>query len=249
MSETLDNMTYPPLDVPKAVADGVWVVDGPTVSFGVPGMKLRHPTRMTVIALQDGSLFLHSPTKPTPELQAEIDALGRVRWIIGPNRVHYWWIPEWHAAYPDAEVWLAPKIQKQAERAGKPISFATHELEAASTYPWDSVIQTLATPRGSFMTEYDFFHRPSRTLVLTDLVENFELQKVDSRLMRLFIRFAGATGKTPRDIRLFVSRKQLKRALETMIAWQPERVILSHGRWFEHDAAAELRRVYGWLLG
>lgn len=98
------------------------------------------------------------------------------------------------------------------------------------------------------MTEYEFFHRPSRTLVVTDLVENFELQKVHSRLMRLFIRAAGATGNTPRDIRWFGPREPLKRAVETMLAWQPVRIILSRGRWYESDGTAELRRVFQWLL-
>lgn len=249
MNDVHDPLTYPPLNTPKAVAEGVWIVDGPTIGFGIPGLKLRHPTRMTVLALKDGSLLLHSPTAHTPELQSQIDALGKVRWIVAPNRVHYWWIPEWHAAYPDAEVWLAPRIRKQAQRAGKPISFDVHELDAVSAYPWDSEIQTLPMSRSGFMTEYEFFHRPSKTLVLTDLIENFELEKVDSRVMRLFIRAAGATGKTPRDLRWFTARAPMKRGLETLIAWQPERLIVSHGRCFERDGAAELHRVFSWLLG
>jgi hypothetical protein len=32
-----------------------------------------------------------------------------------------------------------------------------------------------------------------------------------------------------------------------MLAWQPERVVLSHGKWYEHDGVAELRRAFRWL--
>src|SRR3546814_17287482 len=54
----------------------------------------------------------------------------------------------------------------------------------------------------------------------------------------------------PRDMRrTFVrQRPQLKAAVERMLAWEPERIVLAHGRWYEHDGAAELRRAFGWLL-
>lgn len=240
-----DPLTYPPLDTPKRVAPDVWIVDGPCIAFGLPGLKLRHPTRMTVLRLDDGSLLLHSPTAQTPELRSKIDALGTVRWIVGPNRVHYWWVPEWHAAYPSAEVWLAPRIRKQARER---IDFPARELAAETAYPWEPSVATLAAPRGGFMTEYVFFHRPSRTLVLTDFIENHELEKVDSALERAFLRLAGATGKTPRDVRLFWSREATRRTVETMIAWRPERIILSHGLWYETDAVGQLRRAFGWVL-
>ncbi len=232
---------YPPLDTLKPVAPDVWIVDGPTIRFG----PLEHPTRMTVLRLKDASLFLHSPTAHTPELGRQIDALGTVRWIVGPNRVHYWWIPDWRAAYPSAQVWLAPRIREQA---GGRIAFPAEELAATTDYPWSGEIDTLPTPRRGFMTEYEFFHRASSTLVLTDLIENFELEKVEAGWMRLFLRVAGATGETPRDLRLFASRSTLRRAVETMIAWQPERIVLAHGRWYPNDAVAELRRAFRWLL-
>lgn len=245
---SLKPLTYPPLNTPKVVADGVWIVDGLSIGFGMLGVKLEHPTRMTVLALQDGSLLLHSPTAHTPELKDAIDALGNVRWIVGPNRVHYWWVADWHAAYPDAQVWLAPRIREQAARAGKPIDFAVHDLDATQAYPWEPDILTVATPRGRFMTEYELFHRATRTLVLTDLVENHELEKIDSSLTRMFFRIAGATGQAPRDVRWFVAREPLRRAIETMIAWQPERILLCHGRWYERDGVAELHRIFEWLL-
>lgn len=238
-----DRATYPPLDTLKPVAPNVWIVDGCTLAFGWPWM--RHPTRMTVIRSDEGLLFVHSPTTHTTSLQQEIDALGKVQWIVGPNRVHYWWLPDWQAAYPEAEVWLAPNIRKQA---GRRIAFPAHELAAATQYPWRNFIDTLPTARGFYMTEYEFFHRASRTLVLTDFIENFELRKVDARLMRWLIRLGGANGETPRDMRLFYSRAKLRRAVETMIAWEPERIVLAHGRWYERDAVSELRRAFGWVL-
>ena len=42
--------------------------------------------------------------------------------------------------------------------------------------------------------------------------------------------------------------KTLRAAVERMIAWNPERVILAHGRWFRSTGTDELRRVFRWVL-
>lgn len=239
---------YQPIDTLKSVAEDVWIVDGPEIRFGPPGLKMPFPTRMTVVRLAQG-LFVHSPTELTAGLRAEIEALGKVRWIVGPNRIHYWWIPQWHDAFPDAAVFLAPRIREQA---GDHIAFAACRLEGADRYPWDAEIATLPVA-GSYMTEVEFFHRPSRTLVLTDLIENFEPRGL-SLGMRLLTRLGGVQdphGSMPRDMRASFSgrRAELRKAVQTMIDWAPERVILAHGRWYARDGAAELRRAFRWLLG
>jgi hypothetical protein len=240
--------TYPPLNTLKAIADDIWIVDGPAIRFGA-FIGMNFPTRMTVVRLGGGALFIHSPTPLTPALRSEIAKIGMPRWIVGPNRIHYWWIPDWRNAFPQAEVHLAPGIR---ERAGDRIDFATHELAADTGYPWDGNIATLPVA-GGYMTEYEFFHRASRTLILTDLIENFEPRKLGSGLMRWLTWLGGVQdpdGQMPRDMRFTFRRhrRELKQAVETMIAWQPERIILAHGRWYERNAAAELRRAFRWLL-
>jgi hypothetical protein len=243
--------TYPPLNTLKRVADNVWIADGPVIRFGFPWPKIPFPTRMTAIRLATGDLFIHSPTPLTPSLQAEIERAGRVRYIIGPNRIHYWWIPDWKTAFPDAEVYLAPGIREQAK--GR-IDFECRPLERASGYPWDGEIATLPVV-GGYMTEVEFFHRASGTLILTDLIENFEPHKVGGVFMRLLMWTGGVTppyGGLPRDLRLTFTwrhRRELRAAVDTMLAWRPQRVIFAHGRWYERDGTEALRRAFGWLRG
>jgi len=239
--------TYAPLNTLKPVTENVWIVDGPLIRFGMPWPKVQFPTRMTVVRI-GGDLFIHSPTPLSPALRSELERVGRPRWIIGPNRLHYWWIPEWHASFPDSAVYLAPRIKEQAR--GR-IDFAAATLTADAGYPWDADIATLPVA-GSFMTEVDFFHRPSRTLILTDLIENFEPAKVGSFVMRWLTRLGGVldpAGQMPRDMRLTFARSRLKAAVETMISWDPERIILAHGRWYDTGGTRELRRAFRWLLG
>jgi hypothetical protein len=124
--------TYPPLNTLKPVAENVWIVDGPLIRFSMPWPKMPFPTRMTVVRLAGENLFIHSPTPLVPELRAEIERLGRTRWIVGPNRIHYWWIPDWRAALPDADVFLAPRIKEQA---GARIDFASSAIDRRDGYP------------------------------------------------------------------------------------------------------------------
>jgi hypothetical protein len=46
------------------------------------------PTRMTIIRVASGNLFIHSPTSLISSLKREVDGIGTPRWIIGPNRIH-----------------------------------------------------------------------------------------------------------------------------------------------------------------
>lgn len=239
--------TYPPLNTLKCIADDIWIVDGPIIRFGMPWPKMPFPTRMTVIRLADRNLFVHSPTPLTPALKAEIENIGQPRWIIGPNRIHYWWIPEWHTAFPGAGIYLAPRIAEQAK--GR-IDFAYEEMKTEIGYPWDGIIATLPVA-GSYMTEVEFFHRPSRTLVLTDFIENFEPDKLGGILTRWLTWLGGVQdpdGGMPRDMRLTFSKASLRTAVEKMIGWKPERIVLAHGRWYDKDGTQELKRAFRSVL-
>ena len=56
---------YEPINTYKPVAANIGIVDGPFEYLTVGGAKLPIPftTRMTVVCLSNGDLFLHSPIK------------------------------------------------------------------------------------------------------------------------------------------------------------------------------------------
>jgi hypothetical protein len=243
----MQDVTYPPLNTLKAVDDDIWIVDGPAIRFGPAFLKMPFPTRMTVI--RTGSdLFIHSPTLLPAALKEEIEHLGTPRWIVAPNRLHYVWLGAWAAAFPAATVFVAPRV---AEHAGHPLPFPTQYLAKTIPFPWVTAIETRAVA-GDYMTEYVFFHYASRSLVLTDLIENFEPDRL-SLSMRLLTWIGGVQhphGGMPRDMRLTYSRHkdELRDAVHTMIGWQPQRVIIAHGRWYERNGTAQLQRAFAWLL-
>src|SRR3546814_19403021 len=109
---------YAPLDVPKPVAKGVWIVDGPEIRMDYAGFRMPFPTRMTIIRLADGGLWIHSPTTDDERVFAAVAALGPVRHLIAPNQIPDCRVPDWYRRFPDATVHLAPGV---GERARSPL--------------------------------------------------------------------------------------------------------------------------------
>ena len=56
--------------------------------------------------------WVHSPTQADEALFSAIERLGRVSFLIAPNTLHYWWIPEWSARFPHAEVWGEKRVAR-----------------------------------------------------------------------------------------------------------------------------------------
>lgn len=95
--------------------------------------------------------------------------------------------------------------------------------------------------------EVVFFHRDSATLILADLIENVEAAQLPG-WFRPIVRRAGVLepdGRMPVDMRLtfWRGRPALRAAVHRMLAWKPKRVIVVHGRWYQHNAVEELQRA------
>lgn len=150
------------------------------------GFEIEHlpfTTRMTLVRLRDGALWVHSPIALTPRLRLEVEALGPVRYLIAPNTFHYAFLIAWLTAYPDALSYGAPGVSKRARDNGVAL-YLDRTLGAAADPAWAEEIEQLLV-MGSVMNEAVFLHRPSRTLILTDLIENFEPHRVRNPVYRL----------------------------------------------------------------
>lgn len=237
---------YPPLDTLKPVAENVWIVDS-----GPLGRWMRLPVRMTVVRLGSGALWLHSPTRSTPSLRAELAALGPVAHLVAPNSAHWMFAAEWQRACPDAATWAGPGLRERAavRKSGLRLD---GDLSDAPPPVWSDEIDQVVVPGGLGFREVVFLHRPSRTLVLTDLVANLEASRLPLAA-RTFAGLVGAlapNGRAPIYLRMVVKlrREDAAAAAIRMIGWGPERVIFAHGAWFARDGTAQLRRALDWLV-
>ncbi len=238
---------YEPINRLKPVASDLWIVDGPEVSMRYFGLRLPFTTRMTVVRLPDGRLWVHSPTEPTETLRREIAALGPVGFLVAPNRLHTSWLAAWRRDWPDAST---AGVAAEPAWDGSRLDVAV-DLGAPPPFPWGEAIAQLLVPGGMF-SEAVFFHLASRTLILTDLIENFELDRVTCRWLRLLLRITGPLdprGTAPPDMRLSFRRHRpaLRAALAQMRRWQPERIIIAHGRWYPANGMGELERAFRWV--
>jgi hypothetical protein len=238
---------YEPLLTLKPVAEEIWIVDGPAIRFyGMP-----FPTRMTVVRLASGALWLHSAVHLTEGLAAEVAALGQVAHLVAPNWLHYAYLPEWQARFPNAVTWAAPGVRKRAARRRSPARF-DRDLADEAPPDWAGEVEQMIVRGSRVHHEAVFFHRKSRTLILTDLIENFEPAKLPwwMRILARRTHITDPDGQMPRDMRLtfFGREDKLRAAVERMIGWAPERVILAHGRWYRTDGVAELKRAFRWVL-
>jgi hypothetical protein len=243
--------TYEPLGVLKPVGDRLWIVDGPEVTLTVMGVDVSFPTRMTVAQMNDGGLWCHSPIALDDALRERMNALGPVRHLVSPNKLHYLGIPEWQRSWPEAIAWASPGVRERARDHGIEVRFDA-DLGDQPPADWAGQIDQLVFRGSRFMEEVVFFHAPSATVMLADLIENFEPERL-ARRWRWLVGLAGATdpdGKAPVDLRMtfWGHKAQAAECLERMLAWKPERVVLAHGRWYDHDGSAELRRAFRWLL-
>jgi hypothetical protein len=142
------------------VPDSIWATERP-VWFG--GVRLR--ARTTVVRLAGGALWVHSPSIPTDDWCAALDALGEVRWIVVPNRFHHLQAPATAARYPNAKV-VGPQTAL-ARNPNLSLSMSTDDPAYVRATPELASIHLGGVP---FLDETVFFHAASGSLIAADLL-------------------------------------------------------------------------------
>jgi hypothetical protein len=175
-----------------------------------------------------------------------VNSIGSVTHIVSPNKLHHLFLGEWKRAFPEAKLHAPPGL-----RAKRPdLSFDT-ELADDSGAAWSAVLEQRVVPGSFFMNEVLFFHRPSRTLLVGDLIENHDPRSLKPwhRALARANGMLAPHGTTPRNYRLtFWRRSEARRTLHEVLLWKPRRVVVMHGPCVEVDAPAFLNHAFRWLL-
>lgn len=224
----------------EQLAKDLWVVDGETVSFhGFP-----YTTRMTVVRLSDGTLWVHSPVTLTPAMRFRVDSLGPVAHLIAPNHLHHLFLADWIEAYPEATVYGTRQVMEK-----RPDLHFDEMLDGQHRESWRQEIDEVLFTGSRLMEEAVFFHRPSETLIVADLIENFPAghfnwwQKPIARLAGII----APHGKTPLDWRLSFHKPQAQAGLAKIKAWTPRRIIMAHGEVVREKDNQFLNDSFDWL--
>ena len=226
----------------QLVDENIWTAAGPQV--GVLGFA--YPTRLAVIRLADGGLFIWSPTALEPELKAAVDALGPVRHLVSPTALHNLFLAEWQAAYPGARLYAPPGLRQRRPD----LAFDADLEDGAVGHPWAGEIDQVHFAGNQIAVEVVVFHRASRTVLFADLIQQLDpatLSGWRALIARLDL-MSGPTPQTPRKFRLaFTDRKAARAALARITAWPARRVLMAHAPPVMEDGQAFLTRTFAWL--
>ena|SRR6516165_10321425 len=219
-----------------AIADDLWVAEQPLRYLGV-----ALTTRMTIMRLADDALVVHSPIRLTRELRTAAENIGRVRFIVAPNRFHHLSVPDWQREFPEAQTFCAPGLDTKR----RDLKF-TAILGDSPPLAWAGEIDQAFMHAFPPLNEIVFFHRRTATLIFTDLL--FNIARHDSAYARFLLKLDGAFNgpAIPRSFKLLLRRRRAEcfKFLNRLQSWDFDRAILAHGEIIESGARGEIERAW-----
>lgn len=200
---------------------------------------------MAVVRLSDGTTWVWSPVALTDELFNSVQAVGPVRHIVSPNKIHHLFLAEWAERWPEARVYSPPGLAKR-----KPDLRFDAELGDEPDPAWGADIDQVIFRGSLAMEEVAFFHRASRTAIICDLIQRHPEATMTGwkgRLMRID-SLVGEHGSTPREWRAsFLRRGQARAAREKVLSWKAERLLIAHGDCAESGATQIIDSALSWI--
>ena len=221
----------------QPITDGIWSTTRRQRFLG-----LETGTRMTIVRLASGGLFVHSPVGLDPALRAEVDALGPVTAIVAPSLFHNLYVGEWRAAYPNAIRCCCPGLDRKRPHLGW-----DRILGDVPEPEWRADIDQVFFGARTMENEVVFFHRATRTIVLCDAI--FNLGTHPSLLTRAvaFLMGGSKPGATWLERIMIRDRVAARAQVDRMLAWDAERIVLAHGDIIQTGATDVIRKAYAWL--
>ena len=217
--------------------EDLWTATAAQTMFG-----LHLGTRMTVVRLPSGGLWVHSPIPLETAEHAQLRELGPVEHVVAPNLYHHLHVGHLAQAPPSAQVHARPGLRKKRRDL-----VIHHDLEGRTPTAWSKVLTSVHI-EGNMLDEVVFFHHPSRLLISCDLVENFTT--CPHLLTRLYLRMGGIYQKPglSRPLRLlFRDRTRTRASVERVLSLGFEGIVLSHGDLIHEGGPDVLAASYAWL--
>jgi hypothetical protein len=219
-----------PKPVLHTIAPGVHTIEAKQRYMG-----LEMGARMTVLELE-GGLLLHSPLALPPD---SIELSGSPRWLLAPNLLHHLYAGFWMDR--DVQGWAAPGLQDKRQ------DLRFQGTIDSSSHPFGDEIEVLPMACFPMTNEVALLHKPSRTLIVTDLV--FHIPPTAPLLTRVAMRcLCGYPGcQTTLLERIGFRRQQARRELQAILEWDFDRLVMSHGSVIETGGKEALRQAMHWL--
>ena len=224
-----------------SVGAGLWTVS--QREFRMLGLELG--TRMTIVRLPQGTLLLHSPIAISSVLASAIDALGPVGHIVAPNLYHHVYAGEAQKRWPEAKLHGASGLNRKR----RDLRVDSVLGKDAISEDWQGTLQPV-TIEGCLLGETVLVHAPTRTVVSSDLFENFQV--MEHLPTRLYLQASGVWQKPgwSRLLRvLYRDHRAARRSVDALLEHDFEGAIIAHGEPVTHGAKEAVRRTFEFLKG
>jgi len=226
------------------IKDQIWILEYPIRFAG-----LNVFGRMTIVKLDGGDLLIHDPCEFSDLVMREIDAIGEVKYIVAPGSYHHLFVTDFQQKYPNAETFICPGL----ERKRPDIKFEWI-LGNKPDHRWANIFDLVVIQGTKYMWEVAFFHKPSKTLILVDLLENFgdDFKHPTSLLLRFWWKVVYRMWNNPKaapEYQMGWGKKDIvKEGLNKILSWKAKRVILAHGELIESDVSNVLGSAWHKVL-
>jgi hypothetical protein len=195
---------------------------------------------VTVMRLSSGRLVIHSTAPFTKEDVKDINALGQPAWLTEATLFHDSFATAGRAAFPNLPYLVPQGFQRSVGISSSP---SPHPAFLHTPPPeWRGELEVLELEGMPKVREHVFFHRPTHTLIVADLVFNFGPHA--TAWTRWFFRWAGGIVEFPGMSRLFRGSVRapaaFARSVQLMMQWDFDRLIVGHGEIIHSGAKAKL---------
>lgn len=219
--------------------DTIWIKEYPIHYAGC-----SFTARMTIVRLANGNLFIHSPCEINAPIKTAIEELGTVDFIVAPGSYHYFYVGSAQAAFPDAETFICPGIERK-----RPELEFDWILGDRPDVRWENDFEQVLVRGNRFIWEVAFFHRMTRTLILVDLIEYFtdstgEANWVIKFWWKTVFHMWNKPKPAPEYQMGWKDKVAARRSLERILAWDFVRIITAHGNLIESDARQKAREAW-----
>ena len=223
------------------VDKNIWNIEGDEVKM----FMIPFQTRMTVIRLSGGKLWLHSPIALNNERLNIVKQLGDVSYIVAPNIFHYLYIRDWLKQFPSAKLWGAKGLSEK-----RPDLSFSGTLKESPEPGWVKEIDQLYFQGSKVLSEVVFLHKQSKTVIMTDLIQNHDRNKEVFfwKIVKNFIGVLSPNGGVPRDLKMTIcDKKAARKSLSKLLSWEFDRLIIGHGLCMESRAKEYVSSCFKWL--
>lgn len=188
------------------------------------------PLRSTMVTLKSGHKVLISPIKFNDTQLAALKN-SPPQALVAPNKFHHLYISKAAKELGVSTIFVAPGLEKKRPDIEWPVVLGDKTWIYQEKLP---MVQLQGMPS---LNECVFFHRETKTLIVTDFF--FNLSGLPGGFKTLPFKILG-TFNAPAISKLILlatrNKKALKQSVQEILAWDFDRLVMAHGNIIETSA-------------